>query len=164
VEKMTEKDYYEPVRNAFEKLFSVKGQTYLEITAEKPFSNKIKEKIPDHRGIVFSFLKDVRPDITGFFKRTYSDEFIIIEIKNEPLKIEHIYQAKRYAELLDTRFAFLVSTEEIPNEIKKLTKAVSFMLSLPYYKKLILCQFDEKRNEIADWYEENPFEKESNWK
>ncbi|MBI3842487.1 MAG: hypothetical protein HY295_05025 [Thaumarchaeota archaeon] len=160
-----EKDYYEPVKEAFERLFKEKGQVHLEITADKPFSNKLKSEIT-HRDIIFYFLKEARPDITGFIKMgTYSTRFIIVEIKDEAIKLDHIYQTRKYAELVGAEFVFLVSAEEIPDEIKKLAHVAFALLSLPYsYKKLILCQFDKNSNQIIDWYEENPFEKEYIWK
>lgn len=162
---MKEKDYYEPVKAVFEQLFKEKGNVYLEITAEKPFSNKLKSEIT-HRDIIFYFLKEARPDITGFIKMsTYSTRFIIIEIKDEALKLDHIYQTKKYLDLLDAWFVFLVSTEEIPEELKKLSKTIFPLLSTSYYmKKFLLCQFDKNSNQIVDWYEENPFEKEYLWK
>jgi hypothetical protein len=164
---MSEKDekiYYEPVKKKFEDLFGVKGKTYLEITASKTFSNKLKKEISDYKQLIFYFLDQVAPDITGFIKRTYGTEFIIIEIKDEVLKLDHIYQVRKYAELFDARFAFLVSTEEIPIEIKNLSKITYSLLSLPAYKKLILVQFDKTQNQLIDWFEENPFEIDYYWK
>lgn len=161
---MSEKDYYEAIKKYFEDLFNAKGETYLEITASKTFSNKLKKEIPDHRHIIFYFLKDVAPDILGFIKRDYRIEFIVVEVKDEVLKLDHIYQARKYAELFDAKFAFLISTQEIPEEIKKLSKIVYSLLLLPAYKKLVLAQFDKDTNKIVDWYEENPFEKEYYWR
>jgi hypothetical protein len=161
---MTEKELYDPIKQEFEKLFSQKGEVYLEITANS-ISNKIKAQIDKYRAIVFSFLKETKPDISGFFKKEGSfPQNIIIEVKDEPWKLDYIYQARRYAELFDARFAFLVSTQEIPEEIKQLSRVTYAMLSLPAYKKLILCHFDEKTKQIADWYEENPFKIDYHWK
>ena len=88
---------------------------------------------------------------------------IVIEVKKDEIKLDNIYQARKYGELLETQFAFLVSPKEIPEEIKKLSSVTIDLLSLPYYKKLVLCQFDEKTNQIVDWYEENPFMVERFW-
>lgn len=161
---MSEKDYYEAIKKEFEDLFSAKGETYLEITANKTFSNKLKKEIPDYRHIIFYFLKEVAPDISGFIKSNYGTKFIIIEVKDEVLKLDHIYQTRKYSELFDTRFAFLVSTQEIPEEIKRLSKVIYPLLSLPAYSRLILVQFNIDTNQFVDWFEENPFEKEIYWK
>ena len=163
---MIEKDYYELIKNAFEKLFKIKGDIYLEITADKQLSNKLKTEVSNHRGIVFYFLREARPDICGYFKREdHLVQFIIIEVKNTVLKLDDIHQTRKYAELLEGRFVFLVSTKEIPEEIKKLHQVSYSLLSLPYsYDKIILCQFDEKSNEIVDWYEKNLFEDDYIWK
>lgn len=159
-----EKSYYEPIKKEFENLFSSKGEIYLEITANKTFSNKLKKEIPDHKNLIFYFLKQVAPDITGFIKRTYGTEFIVIDVKDDVIKIDHIYQVRKYVELFDARFAFLISTQEIPEEIKKLSKIVFSLLSLPAYKKLVLVQFDKDQNKFVDWFEENPFKIDYYWK
>lgn len=161
---MSEKDYYEPIKNEFEKLFKAKGDVHLEITANKNFSNKLKEQIPDSRHIIFYFLKDVAPDISGFIRKDYGSNFIVIEVKDEILKLDHIYQVRKYAELFDAKFGFLVSTDQIPEEIKRLSKVVYTLLSLPAYKKLILVRFTKETKKLEDWYPENPFENEYYWR
>jgi len=163
-DEMKEKEYYETIKSKFEQLFKEKKETYLEITANKNFSNKLKSQILSNREIIFNFLKEAAPDITGFIKKDYGTEFIVIEIKNEILKLDHIYQTRKYAELFDAKFAFLVSTREIPEEIKRLSKIVFSLLSLPAYKKLVLVQFDNNSKQFVDWFEENLFENEYYWK
>ncbi|MCH7647700.1 MAG: hypothetical protein IIA83_03745 [Thaumarchaeota archaeon] len=50
----------------------------------------------------------------------------------------------------------------LPREMDQVSYS---LLSLPYsYDKIILCQFDEKSNEIVDWYEKNLFEDDYTWK
>lgn len=161
--KKEERKYYDPVKKKFEELFNLRGETYFEITANKKFGNKLKQEIPQYKNIIFSFFNQFYPDITGFIKRTSGTEFIIVEIKDEVIKIDHIYQARKYAELFDARFAFLISTQEIPHELKELSKIVFPLLSIPAYKKLILVQFDKNKNQFIDWFEQNPFEQENNW-
>jgi len=157
INKMKKKNYYEPIKSKFEELFKEKRKTHLEITADRHFSNKLKSQIPSNREIVFHFLKEAAPDITGFVKEYYGPGFIVIEIKDETLKLDHIYQTRKYAELFGARFAFLVSTQEIPEEIKRLSKIVFSLLSLPAYKKLVLVQFDKNANQFVDWFEEKSF-------
>jgi len=160
-----EAQYYGLIKQKFCELFETKGlKTHLEITASKTFSNTLKRKISDYRHIIFYFLKDVAPDITGFVWKDTSHDFVVIEIKNEEIKLDYIYQARKYAELFDSKFAFLVSTEEIPEEIKRLQKIVFSLLSLPAYRTMTLVQFDERSNSFTDWYPENPFEQEHLWR
>ncbi len=159
---MPEKDYYEPIRKEFEKLLSSNGTAYLEITANKVYSNKIKAEIPYDRDLIFNFLKDAPPDILGFVKSgilgiNLSTDFVVIEVKDEILKLDHIYQARKYAELFHAELAFLVSTMEIPEELKRLSKVITALLKLPK-RNLVLVQFDPLTNKIVAWHEENPFE------
>ncbi len=163
---MPEKDYYEPIRIEFEKLLSAKGTAHLEITANKFYSNKIKAEIPHERNLIFNFLREAPPDILGFVKSgivgiTLSTDFVVIEVKDEILKLDHIYQVRKYAELFHAERAFLVSTKEIPEELKRLSKVVTSLLDLPR-NKLILAQFDSITNKVVAWYEENPFDS-SDW-
>lgn len=163
--EMKEESYYPFMVQRFTELFESKGyEAHFEITATKKFSNKLKSKIPDYRHIIFYFLKDVAPDITGFVSKNGFIDFIVIEVKNEELKLDHIYQVRKYAELFDARFAFLVSTREIPEEIKRLSKVVHSLLSLPTYGRLTLIQFDVITKSLQDWYPENPFEIEYHWR
>lgn len=168
---MTEKDikennYYPLIKQKFTELFELKGyKVYFEVTANKKFSNKLKSRISDYRHIIFYFLKDVAPDITGFVEKDSFLDFVIIEVKNEDIKLDHIYQTKKYADLFEAKFAFLVSTKEIPEEIKRLSKIVYPLLSAPsVYQSRTLVHFDEKTQSFKDWFAENPFEKELFWR
>lgn len=160
-----EENYYPVIKQKFVELFESRGcKVHLEITANKKFSNKLKSKFSDYRQIIFYFLKDVAPDITGFVERDSFTDFVIIEIKNEQTKLDHIYQVRKYADLFEAKFAFLISTEEIPEEIKRLSKVVYPILSTPsIYQSRTLVYFDEGTQSFEDWYPENPFEKELYW-
>ncbi len=163
--KADESEYYEPIKSKIEELFRVKykekiNELYLEITANGKFSNKLKNKIGQYHDIILFFLRSASPDISGFveIKDDYSNSgFIIVEVKREEIKLDDIYQARKYGELFEAKHAFLVSTHEIPEEIKRLSKAVYSLLSLPASKTLSVCQFDEHKNDIISWFPENPF-------
>lgn len=141
---------------------------HLEITADKHFSNKLKEKIGTKRDIIFSFLKEAAPDITGyidigelyhvvsFFKE---DEyvFLVIEVKKEKLKLDDIYQTRKYAELFNAWLAILITLEEIPEEIKRLSRVVKPLLPKSDENQLVISYFDHKTNEFKDWFPKNPF-------
>jgi len=156
----TEKELYEPVKEALQTLIKSifpNKEVHLEVTAEKGFSNRLKSQIPDYREIVFQFLKDVRPDITGFIKQDYGSEIIVVEVKDEMIKLDHIYQIKKYAELLDAKYALLVSTHEIPDEIKRLCKRISVLSLSTSYNKIRLIYYDKEKNQFKEWFEEMPF-------
>jgi len=152
-----EKDYYPIVKDLVEQVLKEKfTDYYLEITANKKFSNKLKEQINPNRDIIFHFLKEAAPDLTGFVKGKYSSELMIVEVKNESIKLDDIYQARKYAELFDARYAFLVSTAEIPEEIKRLSKVIYTLLSLPVYKTLTIVRLDKETKKFIEWFPKNP--------
>lgn len=113
-----------------------------------------------HRDIIFHFLKEAAPDITGFVKGEYSSDFIVIEIKNEEIKIDDIYQTRKYTGLFNAKYALLISTKEISEEIKRLSKVVYSLLSSGYSsERITLVQFDAEKGNFIEWFEKNPFEK-----
>jgi len=166
---MSEREYYKSIKGRLEELFRAKAEraVYLEVTANGKFSKELKKEIPNHINIIFTFLKgkEFAPDITGFIKGSYSSDFIVIEIKDELIKINHIYQTKKYFDLFQAKFAFLISTHEIPEEIKRLCNTNNQILYVPtIYKSLTLAKFDKDTNKFKDWYPDNPFEKEFYWR
>jgi len=162
-----ESEFYEPVKSKIEELLRAKykdkiNELHLEITANGKFSNELKNKLGQYRDIIFVFLRSASPDISGFIeiKDDYSNTgFIVVEVKREEIKLDDIYQARKYGELFDAKHTFLISVREIPEEIKRLSRALYSLLSLPAYKTLNLCQFDEQKNEIISWFPENPYAK-----
>jgi hypothetical protein len=156
---VAESEYYQPVKAYLESLLKDKGATFhLEITARRRFSNTLKAHVGQHRDIVFHFLREAAHDIAGFIESDYSSEFLVVEVKERQLKLDDIYQARKYAELLDARYGLLVSPVEIPEEIKRLSKVVYSLLSLPAYKTLTLVRFDPNSNAIVEWFPRSPFE------
>jgi hypothetical protein len=158
-----EKDYYCILKSQLDDLLKSRfSEFHLEITATKTFSNKLKAEIPEYRNLIFHFLKEAPPDITGFIKQQYTTEFFIAEFKKETLRLDHIYQARRYAELFDAGYALLITTEEIPEELKRLSKIVPPLLCLRFgHSKLALVRFDEQQGRFVEWFEENPFVKDA---
>ena len=160
--KATERQYYAAVKTWLEALLQERFATvYLEISAARTFSNTLKAQIDRNRDLIFSFLREAAPDLTGFLKRdgASSREFIVVEVKNRALKLDDIYQTRKYAELFDARYALLVSTHEIPEEIMRLSKVVFPLLTLPAYKQLTLFRFGDSGNSV-DWFPEDPFAKQ----
>jgi len=161
-----EKEYYPVIKAALNRFLEARTTNFhLEITANRTFSNKIKAEIRQGRDIIFHFLKEASPDITGFIKTEYSSDFIVIEFKRETIKLDDVYQAKKYRDLFSAKFTFLVSLHSIPEEIKRLHKATYTLLSgAGTYDAFVLVHFDEEHNEFKEWYPENPFEKDLYWR
>lgn len=165
--KKEEKEYYPLIKVRMEKLLKTKaGDVYLEITANKKFSDRLKNEIPSGRDIIFNFLKQAAPDITGFIKKgEHSSDFIVVEFKKQKIKLEDVYQAKKYQDLFNAKFTFLLSLLPVPEELKRLDKVTNlFRSGLPYFYAFVLSQFDDNTKEFEGWYPENPFEKEIYWK
>lgn len=156
---MKESEHYAAVRTYLEDSLREKFPgLHLEITATRRFSNKLKSHVGQHRDIVFHFLRKAAPDITGFIPGRYSADFVVIEIKGKVLKLDDIYQTRKYAELLDARYAVLVSTAEIPEELKRLSKAVHSLLLLPASRTMALARFDSESDALCEWFPRNPFD------
>lgn len=164
--KKQEKEYYPLIKTKLEDLLETRtANFYLEITANKKFSNKLKAEIREGRDIIFNFLKEASPDITGFIKNKYSSDFIVVEFKRKRIKLDDIYQARKYRDLFGAKFTFLVSLESIPEEIKRLHKVIYPLLSSTgTYEAFVLVHFNEENVEFEEWYPDNPFEKDLYWK
>jgi hypothetical protein len=164
-----EKDLYEPVRRELTEKFSVSGKIYLEVSADGKISETVKEKLDDVSLHIINFER-VKPDLIGFLRietRTgrsagyYQDEKIVAEVKNEQVGIADIIQTKAYAEVFDARHAFLISSEPIPEEVKRFVKMKPGLLHYAGgYGEIKLVQFDKDRETFIDrsWYRESPFE------
>lgn len=153
-----EKRLYEPVRRELERLLSRSFEEFhLEITANRRFSNSLKASIGEGRDIIFHFLKEAAPDITGFVKEASAPRFLVVEIKDERLRLDDIFQARKYAELFDAKYALLVSCMEIPEELKRLSRVCTLLLELPTtYQRLALAEFHPETG-FVDWFPSNPF-------
>src|SRR5712664_2696650 len=144
---MTERSYYESVKNWLEQILKEKYASFhLEVTAYRQFSNVLQSQIDSHRELIFAFLKEAAPDITGFVKKDSASlrEFVVVEVKTTPIKLDDIYQTRKYAELFDARYALLISTSEIPEKITRLSRVVIPLFMLPAYKQLTLVRFADE--------------------
>jgi len=158
---MIERSYYESVRNWLEQVLKEKYASFhLEVTANRQFSNVLQSQIDPSRDLIFAFLKEAAPDITGFVKKDSASlrEFVVVEVKTTPIKLDDIYQTRKYAELFDARYALLISTSEIPEKITRLSRVVIPLLMLPANKQLTLVRFGDEGRAIT-WLPECPFGK-----
>jgi hypothetical protein len=166
-----EKELYEPIRRELADKFSVTGKTHLEVSADGRISETVKEKLDDVALHIINFER-VRPDIIGFVKvemKTgrstgyFQDEKIVAEIKNEQVGVADVIQTKVYAEVFDAKHAFLISSEPIPEEIKRFVRMKLGLLSYAGgYGEIRLVQFDRENETFVEksWYRESPFEGE----
>ena len=159
---VAEKKLYDVVRRHLLAYFGTKvDNCYLYITSEGVFPEEILGKVPEYYDIIFSFLKKKNsPDLTGFIKKNSTIEFITVEIKDAQIKLEDIYQAKRYADLFKAKYGILVSTKPIPTIIKRLCKKIPILyIAGTAYEKLKLAHFDVEKSHIIEksWFPESPF-------
>jgi hypothetical protein len=105
---MIESDLYKPIKKYFEEFIS--KQIGKEIKVEEahgaiPLS--IKELYPEIENILNVYCYS--PDLIGIVKENKKNKLIIIEIKDDPLKLVDLYQAKRYSEIIMADYSFLLS-------------------------------------------------------
>lgn len=160
--RISERSYYEPVKASLEQTLKEKyANVHLEVTAFGQFSGELTSQISPYRELVFAFLKEAPPDITGFVRQDSSSlaEFLVVEVKAVPIKLDDIYQVRKYAELFDAKNALLLSSSEIPDKIKRLSaRVVPSLLSLHGgYGKVTLARFDEENGTVFKWFPECPF-------
>lgn len=163
-----ERKLYEKVKSEIQDRFQKKGFTcHIEVTADGQFTDYLKDQVK--HDIVFTFIKRAKgsehasPDLTGFTKiptRDYIEDFITVEVKNERLTLDHLYQAKKYADLFSAKYGFLISTEPVPAELKKLHKAVNILSRFMSGYHIYLAQLDTKIFGMIiedSWFPENLF-------
>ncbi len=157
--RITPRESDNPYIQVLEKLTVPAKKIYLEITAdEKSPSNTLKSKISPGRDLIYLFLKSARPDLTGFIEVNQILDFIVVEFKNDTISLDDIYQLKKYADLFDAKYSLLVSTREIPFEVKRLRDVVSDLLSRAAgYRGLTLVHYDPVKGSFLDWFPEDPF-------
>ncbi len=128
-------------------------------------SEALTPNIPQHREIVFAFLKK-RPDLFGVVEREYSRDLITVEVKERIQKLDDIYQAELYKEVFEARYGFLITIEPIPEKMKRLCKNTRDILRSAgdsIYRFLVIGYFDKEARQFVEWFEENPFENECYW-
>jgi hypothetical protein len=161
---MAEADLYDPVQLKLSEELTGKVSKFWLETSARGFSERIKAAIPPGREIIFNFLR-YKPDIMGLVEREYQKDLLTVEVKEKTLKIDDIYQAKMYKEVLGARYGFLVSAAPIPEELKRLCRTTfSILHSIDdhTFRFLAIAQFHPVGGFI-DWFEENPFDKEFFW-
>lgn len=166
---MSEAELYEPVMSCLRSSFAAVGKNVnLEIAATRGLSEQVKRAIPKGSDIVFSVLRNHRPDIIGVIEgNVFLSPLVIAEVKAKSLILDDIFQAKRYKDLLQARGGFLVTVKPIPEELRRLCDQNFDMLhsaSDGGYKFLAICQFDVATCKFVDWFHDDPFPKPHIWR
>jgi len=159
-----EEDLYVPIQRELLRKFAAGGaQCHIEITAKGSISNRLKRTLTD----VMLHIVDVErfvPDLMGY---TYAKEpidpynvkRIIVEVKNEKIQLKDVFQAKNYGELFEADFALLISTDSLPETIRRFLEKKVGLTSYWAYKTVRIARFDTSTEKIDEdsWYRENPF-------
>jgi hypothetical protein len=131
-------------------LISPPENLYMEIVGEQMnFSDKLKREFDDETLNIITSEKCF-PDIVGFIKEKADSpkKIIVVEIKDRPLKLKDIAQAKFYEDIFNSKFTLLVSSEGIPEE------KVRFLLKNPRLRgNVIPAQYFEKYGVKNKWFE-----------
>ncbi len=150
-----EKELYEPVRAALERSFAAIGKrTISETGATKGIGNPLKALIPPGLEILFRFLNR-KPDIAGYVESNRGNQIFTAEVKRRSLTVQDIYQAKMYKELFGATFGFLIGTEPVAEELKRLLRNIPIILMSAgdyTYHFLALARFDLDSGAFTDWF------------
>jgi hypothetical protein len=134
---------------------------HMEITANGNFSRAIKEHIPQGREIVFHFLRQAAPDLTGFVTKEPGRGFVVVDMKTTTIRLKHVSQIRGYAELFGARWGLLLSTKELPEEFSRLHAVGSSIFStLTGHGTITLGRLREQDGKwTAEWFPADPFAK-----
>lgn len=171
-ERMREKELYEPVKRYLIGMLKRNFSNYhLEITDRGTYTETLKHVV--RHDIVFSFLKEAPPDLVGFVLKEgaggrvahYSDVkcYITVEVKPSKLKLDDIFQAKKYGDLFYAQYALLISTHPIGEEIRRLQQKLYILNRYRDWKVYVGQVSIEKADKsivtVKDciWFPETPF-------
>ncbi|SRR6266480_2874272 len=155
--RKSEAQFYRPAREALLELFKPKD-CYLEITADRRLGEKIKRVLTDY-DLFANQVERFIPDITGYVIRSEHDKPIIVaEVKAGPPSLRDIFQTKQYAEIFGAKYAFLLSPEDIHEEIARIVKMKSMILSHSAgYERVFVGRLDVEGTSIVQWYMGAPY-------
>lgn len=144
---LKEKDLYEPVRLALQEKFKTKGICYLEVTANK-ISEKIKQVLDDQAVFILGTEKII-PDIMGYvtIEHQYGHKekrLIVAEVKRDLLTFDNVYQVKKYVEMLNAYYTFLVSPQGFSEAHRRFIKNRSLLTCFGYKNIIVMRLIDEK--------------------
>jgi hypothetical protein len=157
---LREEDMYDPILTCFLKKFRSAGysEVHLEITSNGRFSERLRKAL----GTRVGFLKrHFAPDICGFTEVRNRLQPISIEVKSKRLGFQEIFQAKGYGELIEARFAFLISNQSIISTVRDFLRNKESILIFGYPDPRIMHigRFDHTLEQLVeeDWFPKSPF-------
>jgi hypothetical protein len=156
-----ESDLYEPVKQALEKLLAASTDIHVEITANG--ISKVSQRRLDDAAFLFLKSEKTQPDIMGYLLEEVSPfglelakrghrATVIAEIKNDEIRIPDIYQAKRYAEVFDADYAFLISSEDVSEDVKRFVRNRPNVLKYQHTdgpREIIYGHYESKSKQIG---------------
>jgi len=135
-----EEELYAPIQGSLFEPFSCLGSYYSEITADKHFTNVLKKAFSKDTLYIIK-VEGVFPDITGFLKTQYSTDIVTVEVKSEEISIKDIYQAKEQGEIFGAKYALLISSEALPEEIRRFILDRRSIYQRVYGDPIIIAQY-----------------------
>ncbi len=156
---LLEEDLYEPIKTYFLNKFKSAGyhKIHLEITCNGKFSEGMRKLLGTRVGF---FKGHFAPDLCGYIEENGKNLPVTIEIKNKRLGFQEIFQARGYGELIEARFAFLVSSQSIVVPVKDFLKNRESILyySYPEPKILHISRFSIKTENMVEesWFPKSP--------
>ena len=154
--RKSEAQFYKPAREALLDLFKTKD-CYLEITANRRLAEGIKKVLTDY-DLFANVVERFIPDITGYVLRSEHEKCVIVaEVKAGPTSLRDIFQTKQYAEIFGAKYAFLLSPEQMPEEISRIVKMKSTILCHSAgYERVFVGRLDISKNSIVQWHTDPP--------
>lgn len=156
-----EEELYEPIKLALHEGFSANAECHLEVTANK-ISEGLKRFLDDQAVFILGTERR-NPDIMGYITITHKTGYqerrlVVVEVKRESLTFDDIYQVKKYAEMFNAHYAFLISPEGF-SEARRRFLRNGFLLSYFGYRTIIVMLFVEGKYLERDKFlcNRNPF-------
>jgi hypothetical protein len=156
-------NYYieKPRKRQFQNALSYEREEnpYLEIIGKKKsFSGTLKREFNTNTLLLINS-EGSFPDIVGYVRKKPSKttkEIIVAEIKDRPIKLIDIFQARLYQEIFSPSFCFLISSEEIPEERIRFVEKRDFIRG-----KVIIAQYHENPYQKYNFFNIHPIFKNS---
>lgn len=135
-----EEELYAPIQGDLFNAFSCLGSYYSEVTASRHFTNTLRKAFSKDTLYILK-VEGVFPDITGFLKTQYSTDVVTVEVKSEEISIKDLYQAKEQGEIFNAKYALLISSESLPEEIRRFILDRRSIYQRVYGDPIIIAQY-----------------------
>lgn len=136
--------YIEPEKRYQSAPFEHEENPYLRVIGRKKRFPETLEKEFDTETLNIVSDEGKFPDIVGYVqkKRKSQKEIITVEVKDKPIKLKHIAQAKFYQDIFNAAFGLLISSEGIPE--RKVRYVLETKGGRAIRGKVIIAQVTEK--------------------